>query len=763
MDPKMRILDMFCQTDGREGSVTHCVDSFTGQPCDEECGKRAFFAQEEKSKESLKRTRLAQELLRSEQTYVKLIEVLTGMFVIPLESRIKELSPALADLFRNAQVIAGLNRKFLDELSSRMDRWSECQKIGDVFLAFAPFLRMYCSYAIQHEDGNRMLYELRQKGDSIVKTIAGLEAAPECKGNTLESFLILPVQRLPRYQLIFNELSLSTPVDHPDYADIQKAFLQASAVSVQINEAIRDREMSSNILELQNRFIGDVTLLTPSRRLIRTGSLTKVCRSKKQVREFFLFNDLLVYARNAPGTSHGLLLNRQIPIDSSFEVLDAPSTGLKFPFEIRSRIKSFTVLAPSHTDKVEWLLRIIDCMQEFQGRTTRSSSTVTSTNAAPIWQPNDFSNHCAVCRVHFSLFRRRHHCRRCGALVCSGCSRFRATLDAIAGSVDRICSSCASNFLVTVSPASTTSRGDYRRQSSDTESPASGTLHVKTPSCDKLKPGNHISDSPDSSLLRSRNEQSFQSDCALYENSAVEEKRNVFCDKRASSQSVLAHEAAKFLTRKSRSVIKPRLSTSPSSHPSMSVMYSRANVLHNSNNVNELQFEIHDLIAGEELQVDGWCWGKNIRTSEKGWFVLEETTPLNHASGYQQGCPSVAILEFLHLSFQIGELVTVLERYPSGWWKGQVGSTIGVFASSCVGDSEESVVAATEISDATSMISFSIGDIVEVTDTRSEIWWSGFLKTGDFGWFPANYVKLGVLFNLFYFITYTDCLMCSSI
>jgi hypothetical protein len=44
---------------------------------------------------------------------------------------------------------------------------------------------------------------------------------------------------------------------------------------------------------------------------------------------------------------------------------------------------------------------------------------------APVWVPDDFSKDCQKCDVPFTLLRRRHHCRLCGALVCNECSSNR--------------------------------------------------------------------------------------------------------------------------------------------------------------------------------------------------------------------------------------------------------------------------------------------------------------------------------------------------
>ncbi len=47
---------------------------------------------------------------------------------------------------------------------------------------------------------------------------------------------------------------------------------------------------------------------------------------------------------------------------------------------------------------------------------------------APVWASDVTSNECSLCRVEFTWLRRRHHCRRCGLLVCDDCSKVRRSL-----------------------------------------------------------------------------------------------------------------------------------------------------------------------------------------------------------------------------------------------------------------------------------------------------------------------------------------------
>merc|ERR1712018_841804 len=42
---------------------------------------------------------------------------------------------------------------------------------------------------------------------------------------------------------------------------------------------------------------------------------------------------------------------------------------------------------------------------------------------APYWVPDDASNNCSCCKSEFTVLNRRHHCRRCGNLVCKTCCK----------------------------------------------------------------------------------------------------------------------------------------------------------------------------------------------------------------------------------------------------------------------------------------------------------------------------------------------------
>ncbi|CAB3383178.1 Hypothetical predicted protein [Cloeon dipterum] len=59
------------------------------------------------------------------------------------------------------------------------------------------------------------------------------------------------------------------------------------------------------------------------------------------------------------------------------------------------------------------------------------------------WVPNDEARDCMCCQlVPFTMFNRRHHCRRCGRVVCGSCSCNRSKVDGYGELLVRICDDC---------------------------------------------------------------------------------------------------------------------------------------------------------------------------------------------------------------------------------------------------------------------------------------------------------------------------------
>ena len=84
--------------------------------------------------------------------------------------------------------------------------------------------------------------------------------------------------------------------------DLKHALNQIASVASDINEAVRAAENRIQIMKIDKTLVGGESLVAAHRLLVKEGFLRKVCRKNRQKRKFFLFNDLLVYAKPVPAT-----------------------------------------------------------------------------------------------------------------------------------------------------------------------------------------------------------------------------------------------------------------------------------------------------------------------------------------------------------------------------------------------------------------------------------------------------------------------------
>ncbi|XP_051244231.1 zinc finger FYVE domain-containing protein 26 isoform X4 [Dicentrarchus labrax] len=116
-----------------------------------------------------------------------------------------------------------------------------------------------------------------------------------------------------------------------------------------------------------------------------------------------------------------------------------------------SRIESptpSTNSTPTHTPSSNSTDRERD--RSSAGRKRRSPAKFQPPDQPPArkdWVPDTQQHVCMVCqRERFTMFNRRHHCRRCGRLVCHACSEHKMPVEGCPGDEVRVCNQCYAYF-----------------------------------------------------------------------------------------------------------------------------------------------------------------------------------------------------------------------------------------------------------------------------------------------------------------------------
>jgi len=111
---------------------------------------------------------------------------------------------------------------------------------------------------------------------------------------------------------------------------------------------------------------------------------------------------------------------------------------LKNGWNLRTASKSFAVYAATPTEKAEWMAHIQRCVSDLL---KKSGKKAIETHAA-VWVPDSDAPTCQICRTAFTLLNRRHHCRKCGIVVCGSCSKGRHLLPSQSKKPLRVCNNC---------------------------------------------------------------------------------------------------------------------------------------------------------------------------------------------------------------------------------------------------------------------------------------------------------------------------------
>lgn len=223
-----------------------------------------------------KRFYVIQEILSTELTYVtrlKLtIDVVYGQMKAQNILDKKDLSLQFDGLDQIYQLHA---RHSLDGTTSQN------LKFLSLFEDIASNCDIYSQYLANYEPAMQRRGALLTKNRRYSDFVSTLEKDPILQGATLESLLILPVQRIPRYRLLMEQLIKYTPETHPDFSILQNALATISLTAQYNNEAIRARENKEKILQIMLLIepTTRVDLLEDiNRRFVMEATLLRQCR-----------------------------------------------------------------------------------------------------------------------------------------------------------------------------------------------------------------------------------------------------------------------------------------------------------------------------------------------------------------------------------------------------------------------------------------------------------------------------------------------------
>lgn len=334
-------------------------------------------------------------------------------------------------VFSNWEAICRFNSSFLTDLEICLKKWcllpSNEQTLGSTLLDYIPRFSLYGEYCANFGKSQLLLAKLQTENSRFIQFLESIKESGLME-KTLNSYLISPIQRVPRYQMLINELLKVTPSGHPDQVLLQKALASVIAMANDINESVRVQENHELVAKLEASFIYNPRFSAQPRQLRRHGELSKKKSARTSdaldlkppvKRMFFLFDDLIAYAGIQAGTRK-LLLRGKLLIDSSFEVVDRGETEV-----IIKSGKFFQIFFASVEEKKAWLVDIETCIVEQAAKRAQEVGPKTVDD-------------CYSCKKKFGQAT-KFTCTYCLGLVCKNCSKSNKRDDT---SKTTVCNTC---------------------------------------------------------------------------------------------------------------------------------------------------------------------------------------------------------------------------------------------------------------------------------------------------------------------------------
>uniref|UniRef100_A0A1A9WEK9 DH domain-containing protein n=1 Tax=Glossina brevipalpis TaxID=37001 RepID=A0A1A9WEK9_9MUSC len=238
------------------------------------------------------RLQAIQEIVSSEKTYLQQLELLIKYFVKPLKAEKIIDEPSHVALFGQIEMIYNLNGEFLQELESDMDN------VAKAFLRMAPFFKLYSVYAFDYRNALLLLQHLVSKNAGFRRFSEMQESRSEVQ-RKLNSLMIVPIQRVPRYKLLLEQVILYTSPGDTDFKALKQSVKEIESTVSHINSSVEDQEVTQVLINLQNSLVNRTpNIVQPSRKVFKEGILQKITRNGEEIKRYcVLMSDIFMYCK----------------------------------------------------------------------------------------------------------------------------------------------------------------------------------------------------------------------------------------------------------------------------------------------------------------------------------------------------------------------------------------------------------------------------------------------------------------------------------
>ncbi|XP_062861465.1 FERM, ARHGEF and pleckstrin domain-containing protein 1 [Trichomycterus rosablanca] len=349
-------------------------DAITLRTDDEEENRRKRFPTD-------KAYFIAKELLTTERTYLKDLELITLSFLSVL-AKDESAPESLRNLLKSSfEPLHTFHSDFLKELEQRLALWEgrsnahikgDYQRIGDIMLKNTQGLKLLTAQLQKHSECVSELEKACRASRQLESVCRDFELQKVCYV-PLNVFILRPLHRLLHYKQILERLCKHYPATHSDFRDCRAALADVSELESVLHSTMLKTDNYQRMLELQRDLVGVDNLATPAREFIRLGCLSKLSGKGLQQRMFFLFSDVLLYTSRGITSSNQFKVHGHLPLHGMTIRESEDEWGVPHCFTLVTQRQSVVVAASSISEMEKWmedLKMAVDLAEDSNGPST---------------------------------------------------------------------------------------------------------------------------------------------------------------------------------------------------------------------------------------------------------------------------------------------------------------------------------------------------------------------------------------------------------
>lgn len=245
------------------------------------------------------RLQAIQEIKTSEISYLRQLDLLINYFVVPLKINGLILEREHSHIFGQLETIYNLSQELLKKLDD------DLENVVRAFMNLGPFFKLYSVYAFDYRNSLCTLQTLTHKNPALKRFIGDAESRPEVQ-TKLISLLITPIQRIPRYKLLLQQVLLYTSPCDVAYKQLQESIKLVEQSVSHINSVVEDYENTQRLITIQNALnTKSLKIVKPARKILKEGILRKLKTDGTTSKKYcILMSDMFIYCRMLKDQEH---------------------------------------------------------------------------------------------------------------------------------------------------------------------------------------------------------------------------------------------------------------------------------------------------------------------------------------------------------------------------------------------------------------------------------------------------------------------------